>query len=291
MIVAPLPFCVKMKNKNRIYLIISIISLTIMVGALGTIGYLLMSYRQSANDYAKLSENAHAAPPVTETVPETSEETEASETESEEEPDVPIPINFDYLLDINQDIIGWITVDGTTIDYPILYDTTPNLYYLNHNFEGTVTGYGSVFITADNTNDFSEFNTVVYGHNMLDGSMFAQLHKFHEQSFLDEHGEIVVYTPDCKRTYQVFAAYRCDNLNIMMHHDYSTEELRQAYLDEIHSRIELARFKEDYPVTPSDSILTLSTCIGNPNYRYIVNSVLVSCERGVYMPPDTNDET
>lgn len=275
----------KMQNKNKLYLIISIVSFLIVLIALLAIGVLLFSYKQSSDDYSQLAQEAR-----TEASTVQAGITEATE---EAQPTVPlaeIPINFDYLKEQNEDIIGWITVDGTIIDYPILYDTSYNLYYLNHNYVGTNTGYGSIFVLSENANDFSDFNTLVYGHNMLNGQMFAQLHKFRNSSFFDEHGQILIYTPDRKLTYQVFAAYRTDNLNIIVNNDFSTEELREAYIERIYTHTDFALFKPEYPVTASDRIVTLSTCIGNPDYRYVVQGVLVSDELGEFTQAQTTDE-
>lgn len=277
-----------MQNKKKLYLIISIVSFSVVLMALAAIGILLFSYKQASEDYDRLAREARAAAPTVQTVPvmETVEETQV-----ESQPVlVDIPINFDFLRGENEDIIGWIMVDGTMIDYPILYDTTYNLYYLSHNYEGTSTGYGSIFVLGENSSDFSDFNTVVYGHNMLDGRMFAQLHKFRDKTFFDSHGQIVIYTPDRQLTYQVFAAYRRDNLDIIANNDFSTEELREQYIESIYAQTELALFNPAYEVTASDRIITLSTCIGNAAYRYVVQGVLVSEELGEYTGTQAADE-
>lgn len=274
-----------MRNKKNFYLAVSIVSLLIVVIALAAIGVLLLSYKQSGDDYSQLAQEVRTEPTTVQTV--------ATEATEETEPTVPlaeIPINFEYLKEENEDIIGWIMVDGTIIDYPILYDDTYNLYYLSHNYSGTATGYGSIFVLSENADDFSDFNTVIYGHNMLDGQMFAQLHKFRGKDFFDSHGQIILYTPDRKLTYQVFAAYRTDNLNIIVNNDFSTEELREAYLERIYTHTDFALFKPEYAVTASDRIVTLSTCIGNPDYRYVVQGVLVSDELGEFTPPQATDE-
>ena len=277
-----------MQNKKKLYLIISIVSFSVVLMALAAIGILLFSYKQASEGYDRLAREARAAAPTVQTVPvmETVEETQV-----ESQPVlVDIPINFDFLRGENEDIIGWIMVDGTMIDYPILYDTTYNLYYLSHNYEGTSTGYGSIFVLGENSSDFSDFNTVVYGHNMLDGRMFAQLHKFRDKTFFDSHGQIVIYTPDRQLTYQVFAAYRRDNLDIIANNDFSTEELREQYIESIYAQTELALFNPAYEVTASDRIITLSTCIGNAAYRYVVQGVLVSEELGEYTGTQAADE-
>lgn len=274
-----------MRNTKKLYLIISIVSFLIVLIALLAIGVLLFSYKQSSDDYTQLAQEARVESTATETV--------AAETAEETMPTVPlvdIPIDFSYLKEQNEDIIGWITVDGTIIDYPILYDSSNMLYYLKHNYAGTATDYGSIFVLSENADDFTDFNTLVYGHNMLDGKMFAQLHKFRNSSFFDEHGQILIYTPDRKLTYQVFAAYRTDNLNIIVNNDFSTEALREAYIERIYTHTDFALFKPEYPVTASDRIVTLSTCIGDPNYRYVVQGVLVSDELGEFTQAQNTDE-
>lgn len=274
-----------MKNQKKVYLIISVISLVIVVAASAAIGILLYSFKQARDDYSQLASQARAGKPSI--FWDRGEEKAPEENITDP---VDIPVDFEFLKGENADIIGWIQVDGTTIDYPILYDNTYNLYYLYHNYKGTSTVFGSIFVLGENGNDFTDFNTVVYGHNMLDGSMFAQLHQFRKKDFFDSHGQIIVYTPDRKLTYQVFAAYRRDNLDIIANHDVSTEELQEQYIDSIYEHTAVANFKPDYQVTASDRILTLSTCIGNPDYRYVVQAVLVSDEYGIYAGTQSADE-
>lgn len=278
-----------MQNKKKLYLIISIVSFLIVLVALIAIGILLLSFKQARDDYSDLASQAKSG--STSSSGKLFWNREEMETTDQTIPDpVEIPVDFDFLLGENEDIIGWLQVDGTTIDYPVLYDTTYNLYYLNHNFKGTNTAYGSIFVLGENANDFTDFNTVVYGHNMLDGSMFAQLHQFRKKEFFDSHGQIILYTPERKLTYQVFASYRRDNLDIIANNDFSTEELRAQYIDSIYAQTALANFNPEYEVTASDRILTLSTCIGNPAYRYVVQGVLVSDEPGIYIGTQSTDE-
>lgn len=275
-----------MKNQKKLYLTISIISFVIVLVALAAIGFLFFSFKQARDDYSQLASKA---------------KTSAGRSEKgfwgqkgSADPEMPdpvdIPVDFDFLKGENQDIIGWIQVEGTKIDYPILYDTTYNRYYLDHNFKGTNTAYGSIFVLGENAGDFTDFNTVVYGHNMLDSSMFAQLHKFRNKEFFDTNDKIIVYTPDRKLTYEVFAAYRRDNLNIILSNDFSTEELQAEYIASIYEHTAVANFDPEYKVTSADRILTLSTCIGNPAYRYVVQGVLVSDEYGVYAGVQSTDE-
>ena len=276
-----------MKNQKKLYLTISIISLVIVLVALAAIGFLFLSFKQARNDYVQLA--ARAKESAASRIEKGFWNKQDSEDPAMPDP-VDIPVDFELLQGENQDIIGWIQVDGTQIDYPILYDTTYNRYYLNHNFKGTNTACGSIFVLGENAEDFTDFNTVVYGHNMLDGSMFAQLHKFRKKDFFDANGRIIVYTPDRKLTYQVFAAYRRDNLNIIYNNDFSTEDLQAEYIASIYAQTAVANFNPDYKVTSADRILTLSTCIGNPAYRYVVQGVLIQDEYGVYAGEQSADE-
>lgn len=269
----------KMKKK-QVYRIISAVSLLVMILAILSIAYMLFLFQKSNREYQALAEAARAAAEQTVLQPQPGEQQPEGDTPPTEEKLIPIPINFAYLLAQNEDIAGWIEVDGTAVDYPILYDNTRLLIYLNRNYLHAYTPYGSVFMLKGNSRDFSDFNTVVYGHNMLDGSMFASLHNFEEQDFFDEHRTILVYTPDRVLTYQIFAAYRTDNLNLLAKFPCTTREERQEYIDHIFSHEVKAIFDRSVEVTPDDRIITLSTCIANPMYRYLVQGVLISDQAG-----------
>ncbi|MGX8692409.1 MAG: class B sortase [Clostridia bacterium] len=259
-------------KKKQVYRFISLVSLLVMALAILSIVYMLFLYQQSNRLYQQLAEKARAeAEQVIEELP----------PEEQDAQKVPIPVDFAYLLAQNDDIIGWIEVDGTAVDYPVLYDATKTRIYLNRNYLRAFSPYGSIFMLWENARDFSDFNTVLYGHNMLDGSMFATLHYFEDQDFFDEHRTIMIYTPDRVLTYEIFAAYRTDNLDVIVKFPMSTREERQIYIDYIYSHEEKAIFDRSIEVTPDDRIITLSTCIANPAYRYLVQGVLVSDQEGI----------
>lgn len=315
-------FFERMKSKKNLYRWISAVSLFVMAAAILSILYTFYLYRRSSQEYLSLSQSARlpaadrapqkpdapqepdmpqepdapqtagdtapeSAPPVSEadTAPGENETPILPMPRPEKDEPAPaqIPIDFEYLAAVNEDIMGWIEVEGTGIDYPILYDATPNRYYLNHSHTRAYTPYGSIFVLSDNERDYSDFNTVVYGHNMLDGSMFAPLHRFEDEDFFAQNHTIVVYTADRVLCYRIFAAYMTDNLDLLKNYDYSTPEARQAYIDRIYTHETRALFDLEVPVTPDDRILTLSTCIVNPAYRYLVQGVLASETVGVQM--------
>ena len=103
--------------------------------------------------------------------------------------------SFQELKAMNPDVCGWLTLDHTKIDYPVVQGTD-NEYYLKHTFKKTEHVAGSIFLDKDNSQDFSNRKSILYGHNMKDGSMFQGLHKYESESYLQEHNKVYLYLPD-----------------------------------------------------------------------------------------------
>ena len=102
-------------------------------------------------------------------------------------------IDWNKLLEINEDIIGWIKIENTNINYPILQDND-NLKYLKHSYKGSYNSNGSIFTL--NNEPFNDNITTIYGHNMKNGIMFSELSKYMNKIFLDEHSTITIYTKE-----------------------------------------------------------------------------------------------
>lgn len=113
-------------------------------------------------------------------------------------------IDWDRLSEINRDIIGWIKIENTNINYPILQDND-NLKYLKHSYDGRYNTNGSIFTL--NTNPFNEKITTIYGHNMKNGIMFSEVSKYMNKEFLDEHSTIVIYTKEENYKATIFSCY------------------------------------------------------------------------------------
>ncbi|MCD7708952.1 MAG: class B sortase, partial [Clostridiales bacterium] len=118
-------------------------------------------------------------------------------------------------------------------------------------------------------------NTVIYGHNMRNKTMFATLHNFEDSAFFDEYPYVYIYTGDSALVYEVFAAYSTDNSHVIASNDFSTEEGRQEYLDKLATLSEGKGNFRDVELSTQSHILTLSTCIGNSSKRYLVQAVLI----------------
>lgn len=182
-------------------------------------------------------------------------ETETVETES--------PIDFASLEKINPDIYAWIWIPDTKIDYPVVQDPKDNTYYLNRTIERKEGYPGSIYSELENAKDFSDPNTILYGHNMRDGSMFGELKLFQDYTYMEKHPYVYIYTPEETIRYEVFAAVTFDNRHILKTYDFTKWIEYQIYLDTILGIRNMESYvRTDIEVTPEDQILTLSTCVG-----------------------------
>lgn len=227
----------------------------------------------------------------TEEIEETQEETqtqvETEEPSEEDEQAFVIPereIQWDELRKENVDIYAWIYIPDTKVDYPIVQHPTDDEYYVDHAIDGETDKHGAIFSQATyNDLSCSDFNTILYGHNMLDGSMFKGLHSYLKQDFFDEHPYIFVYMPDRTDVYAVYAQYTFTNELIPYAYDFETDKGREEYLSVVNSyryKDEHSIFKMEYTPTAKDYLLTLSTCTSpkNSKKRFLVQGVRIHSE-------------
>ncbi|MBS6180959.1 MAG: class B sortase [Erysipelotrichaceae bacterium] len=236
--------------------------------------------KHAGREYEELRENVVSTPEPT---PEPA--TEPVETVTEEvTPEaelVEIPIDFAKLQEKYPDIYAWIQIPGTNIDYPIVQREGDNGYYLNHTIAGKEKPEGAIFTEDYNQKDFTDPNTVIYGHNMKNGSMFRDLHEYRDRKFFKDHQELVVYLPDQVLHYQIFAAYVYDNRHLLQSFSFDNEEIFESYLRSVFGKKDMDSMIDDsVAVTGEDKIITLSTCNGNSDQRYLVQAVLLSIEQG-----------
>lgn len=187
-----------------------------------------------------------------------------------------IPINFEELWAINPDIYGWITIDGTEINYPILQRESDNNYYLRRNSAGEHSIPGCIFTENYNNKEFTDFNTMVYGHYMTDNTMFGRLISYRDQAFLDTHPEITVYLPDKKFTYEIFAAVQYDDRHILQSFDFNDVFGRLGYIESLkNSRSMNNIVNQNIEVNENSHLITLSTCVPElDDARFLVVGVL-----------------
>lgn len=178
----------------------------------------------------------------------------------------------------NPDLVGWIVVDGTNINYPIV-QSSDNEYYLHRSFDGKYSASGTIFVDYRNSKDFSaNRNTVIYGHNMNSGTMFHELSEFFYTNFYKQYGTIKILTYDGVYVYNVFCVMETKITFNYIQTDFSTDE---EYLSFINTLAKKSRRKKENPVfTADDRLLTLSTCTNahNSAYRYCISAYLVEIQ-------------
>ena len=192
------------------------------------------------------------------------------------------PINFDELQDINSDLYAWIKIPNTVIDYPVAQSSNEDdNYYLHHNYMGNYEFAGTIYSQRHNSKYFVERMTVLYGHNMLDGSMFASLHDFSDPEFFEENDTMYIYIPGHILTYKIFAAYDYDDRHIMNSFDFYKDDVYEQYLkDCLNPHSANAIVREGVELDLDSRLVTLSTCHDyNSSLRFLVQGVLVDDQR------------
>lgn len=189
-------------------------------------------------------------------------------------------IEWDKLYDENSDIYAWLYVSDTTIDYPIVQHSQDNMYYLEHNLDGSKGYPGCIYTENYNSKDFSDNHTVIYGHNLKNGTMFAPLHEFEDESKIKEDRYIYIYTEEKTYVYQIFVAYEYNNIHLLANYDLTNQYVYEQYIKDIYNLADtsdkLVNVREDILVTKEDKIITLSTCTNNADTRFLVVGVLLN---------------
>lgn len=174
---------------------------------------------------------------------------------------------FDWegMLEQSPYVVGWIQVPGLErINYPIVQHPDDNQFFLTHDWKGAKQSAGAIFMNRYNAKDFTDMNTVIYGHRMKAGSMFGLLKKYEDQSFMDEHPYFYIYTPDGQKlTYEIICcSYVTDGSDAYLQHFNSPDE-RMAYYDMMLHPLSKGKgciTKRDVELDRLDSTVMLSTC-------------------------------
>ena len=165
-------------------------------------------------------------------------------------------VDFDALLAINADTIGWLCCTNTEIDYPVVY-SADNAYYLSHLIDGTKNRNGTLFVDKRNSRTFSDRNTVLYGHCMKSGKMFGKLANFASQRYFDAHPVFFLYTPSGAYCVELFAAYTTRSDSFAYTFVFDDDASFLSFLEEARA---CSAVENDVMPNAHDRILTLSTC-------------------------------
>lgn len=257
--------------RNVIMLILLVI---MVVSGIGVIREQIESRRQK-EEQERL---AQLAQQTTEAV---IEETDAEPESEETEAPYISPIDFEALWAENSDVIGWITIPDTKIDYPILY-TDNNETYLHTDFNGKDSVYGAIYLDCDSEPDFSGWNNPIYGHHMKDGSMFKDVVKFKDEEFFKEHQYFEIYTPERTIHLKAISCYYTGSDGIVRKTKFKDQESYDAWLME---RLKPCKYAE-IPEVPVGSVFTLVTCsYEKQDARTLLYAVEVD-EEGNIVPSD-----
>lgn len=266
-----------MKDKRKALLIAVIIILAVViVGVAVLIALKQLNLISNENEYNKLSSSYASGIDATEDSTQSNTElTSPSIDEAEEN-----PVDFASLAGINNEIYSWIYIPDTNINYPVCQSTVDDNFYLDHDIYKNYSYSGTIYSQSCNKTDYSDRVTVLYGHNMADGSMFANLHKFSDSSFFEEHDRFYVYTPDSKLTYEIASAFVYDDRHIMNSFDFTDDSQFESYLDTIlNPRSVSSNVRSGLELSTDDKILTLSTCLNSGDGRYLLQGVLIKEEK------------
>lgn len=253
-------------KKNGLFAVLIILLVIVLIG-LGYIFYVVFNNYIAKDDYNKIKETA---------ISQTETQAMTGHKELAEN-----PVDFSSLEEINDEIYAWIYVPGTNVDYPILQSKSSDYFYLDHDVYKNELFAGSIYTESCNLRDFSDRNTVVYGHNMADGSMFATLHRFEDKEFFDENKYIYVYLPGQKLTYEIVSAYNYDDRHIMNSFNFDDDKVFNQYIESVmNPRSTVCNVNENVKLDLESKLITLSTCLNsNDEGRYLVQGVLIKDEQ------------
>ena len=202
------------------------------------------------------------------------EEALAQEAPEEQKPPYESPIDFEALWRENSDIYAWLDLPGTKISDPILQRDGEDTYYLKHDVHGQPSSWGSIYTESlYNTTTFADPVTVIYGHQMYDGSMFSSLQKIYSAPvWMEQSNELVIYQKYRELHYEIFAAVPTDSRHLLYSYDFTDDAVFTAFFDELlHSRALDAQIVPDASVSPDDRVVILSTCYaGDYSKRFLV---------------------
>lgn len=183
-------------------------------------------------------------------------------------------IDFDALQEQNPDVYAWITIPNTLVDYPILQHPTDDEYYLNHTIDHAAGLPGSIYSEAIHPKDFTAANTILYGHNMKNDTMFGSLHDYENRDFFIEQPYVYIHLPERTLVYEIFAAVTFQSVYLPYYLDFEEESDFLAYVDELRESPGNVDLGMDIPF--GSRLLTLHTCIGHDeNHRYLVVGALI----------------
>jgi len=263
-----------MKQSSR-----KILAAVLMVVLIGSIGLRLWqqhSDRFAAEAYNRAEELLQAVPPS---------EIENTEPPKADLPElwVPAPVEDDPYLEelrrtdlsalkeVNPDVVGWISIPGTVINFPLLQGSD-NHYYLKYTWDNQRSNVGAIYLDSTIDPLMGDFNSIIYGHNLLDGTMFSSLLQYADQEHYNAHPYIYVVTENDAFRYEIYSAYEAEITSYTYRIGFNDEEDKREFIG---IGTEKTVIETGVSPLPTDRILTLSTCMNSgTETRWVVQAGL-----------------
>lgn len=180
---------------------------------------------------------------------------------------------FDSLHAVNEQIVGWLSIAGTAIEYPVM-QANDNDFYLNRNYKNERTRAGSIFMDYRNHATEETQHTILYGHHMRDGTMFHDLEKFADEAFFSQTQDHYFDTAESQYNIEIFSAYYTTTDFYYIETDFANDEAYGSFLEDIKER---SMHGSSINVTSNDRVITFSTCDDGAGHdgRFVVHGKLV----------------
>ena len=173
------------------------------------------------------------------------------------------PIDFSELQQVNEDIAGWLRIRALDISYPVVQGED-NDYYLHRTFEKEDNFAGCLFVNCDNDRDFTDQNTIIYGHNMKSGMMFGELKKYLDEDFYNAHKTIEFNTLYERGVYEIIevglSEVQYQDENVFRYYNFLNADSEEEYQEYLNNVAQLSVYGTEIDSTYGDQLLTLSTC-------------------------------
>lgn len=269
----------KKKDLRPLLALFAVLFLALVFVSAWKVYSIVSGYKTAERRYDSLSGAVTAAAPVPDAqsadtpgdTPDDARRADEEKKESAPQERSPVEVDFDELRSISGDVIGWLCLPNTIINYPVVQGRD-NAYYLDRFIDGTPTAGGSLFADYQCPSDFSGKNTIIYGHNMLNGSMFALIDDYADESFYRSHPVMYLNTPAQNYRVDIFSCFTADPEGFVYTSSFSGDEGFAAFLRSL-----LACSEIDCGFEPSADgrIVTLSTCTySGDDVRFVLCGML-----------------
>ena len=262
-------------KKAILWLLVAVFAVT-----LASSGWTLYSYFREAkrsdalyDSLAQLVEKTRQEAQTAPTAPRQPEEAPTL-TEPQEAPEAPLP-DYTPLLRLNPDLVGWLRVPDTKINYPVLQTPEDPDYYLHRDFEGKEAAAGALYVQADCDVTKPSDNVIIYGHNMKNGSMFGELEKYEDRAFWEAHPTFTFDTLERRQTFEIVTVFKTfvysDSADSFKYYRFVEAEDEASFDAFLADSRERSLYDTGVEAHYGDQLLTLSTCeYSRENGRLVV---------------------